>query len=159
MKAIYRILLLLLLSVLPEYLLAATEGVMPGHIVVVYSNKTLVTANADRVQMLQRQGIRVDLLNLDAVNALEARWSSGLPATQTAARQAFEQRLDAIGKAAFTEELLEAYRAITAAIRYKINRYPAIVFDDHYVVYGITDLWDAVRIYSAFVSPSEGHHE
>lgn len=159
MKVIHPILLLLLLSVLPGYLWASPEKVLPSHITVIHSNIKTVADSADSVELLRRRGIQLERFNLDAVDALEARWSNGLPATENAAKQAFEQRLALVGKKAFSAELIKAYRGLTTAIRYKIDRYPAIIFDDQFIVYGVTDLEQALRIYSDFVSQSGDHHE
>ena len=46
-----------------------------------------------------------------------------------------------------------ANATLTAARRYGIDRYPAIVFDARAVIYGETDLRQALRRYARWGSP------
>jgi integrating conjugative element protein (TIGR03757 family) len=43
------------------------------------------------------------------------------------------------------DALQRAASGLLKAAEYGIDRYPAVVFDGHAVVYGVTDLYDAVR--------------
>lgn len=150
---------LLLSLVLPGFLQALPVAPLPRHIIVITANKAPITDSANKAGFLQRQGIPLERYNLDAVDALEARWSKDLPTTESAAKQAFEKRLNAVGKDVFSKELVEAYRGLSTAIQYKIDRYPAVIFDRQWIVYGVTDLEVALHRYAEFMARQGDRHE
>ena len=90
---------------------------------------------------------KVTLLNLDSVSQVESRLSKGLPADEKLATAEFHRRVEAIGKARIESELRDAYQAVSTAMAYSLDRYPAIIFDEQLVIYGLTDLSQALEKY------------
>ena len=83
---------------------------------------------------------------------MQERLSEGLPADEKAATRIAKQRISMIDKDAVTES---AQGLVLAHLKYQLNRYPAIVFAGQAVIYGVTDLALAKRLYdeSRTVSP------
>lgn len=90
---------------------------------------------------------KLTLLNLDSVSQIESRLSDGLSANEKLATAEFHRRVEAVGKARLESELRSAYQAVGAAMAYRLDRYPAIIFDEQVVVYGLTDLSQALEKY------------
>tara|TARA_R110002124_G_scaffold5786_11_gene36338 strand:- start:11491 stop:11871 length:381 start_codon:yes stop_codon:yes gene_type:complete len=90
---------------------------------------------------------KVTQLNLDSVSQVERRLSEELPANEKLAKVEFQRRVEASGKAQLESELRNAYQAVGAAMAYRLDRYPAIIFDEQVVVYGLTDLSQALEKY------------
>ncbi len=88
--------------------------------------------------------------NLDAVKTLEADLSRDLPANEHLATHVVKHRLSKIGKHKLSQRVGAAYAALTTAMRFGITHYPAIVFDEHYVVIGVSDVSIALRVYQAY---------
>lgn len=89
----------------------------------------------------------ITLLNLDSVSQIESRLSKDLPVNEKLATAEFHRRVEAIGKAKLESELRSACQAVGAAMAYRLDRYPAIIFDEKVVVYGLTDLSQALEEY------------
>ncbi|MCD2452832.1 TIGR03757 family integrating conjugative element protein [Methylicorpusculum oleiharenae] len=99
-------------------------------------------------ESLLQQGYEVRRYNLDAPQTVLARISQHLPAHQAAAQQALEQQLQARGPQSLHQQLLTAYQGLSLATQYRLDRYPAIVFEQgKAVVYGVTDLNQALLRY------------
>ena len=90
---------------------------------------------------------KITLLNLDSVSQIETRLSEGLPANEKLAKAEFHRRVETIGKAQLESDLRNAYQAVGAAMAYRLDRCPAIIFDEQVVVYGLTDLSQALEKY------------
>ncbi|WP_077731987.1 TIGR03757 family integrating conjugative element protein [Methylocaldum sp. 14B] len=94
----------------------------------------------------QRSGARVTIHDLGAPAGLEETLSGGLPNTEAEALQVVRQRFSAsFGE--LRQRFLQAYQGHTQAMTYGIDRYPAVVFDGRAVLYGVTDLVDALARY------------
>ena len=94
------------------------------------------------------QSATVTVYAVDGLERFEAALSRGLPLHPSAQPEAQRrlQQLDA-------DRLAEAKQAaigLAEAMQYGIDRYPAIVFDGHAVVYGVTDLFEALERYDAW---------
>ena len=106
---------------------------------------------------IQRQGFvrhtppaaitRLTVHRVDGLEALAHVLSQGLPADAERAQAVVLARMHF--DVARVGRLAEAGAdALSLAIRYRIDRYPAIVFDDgESVIYGVTDVVDAIAIY------------
>ncbi len=129
---------------------ATPTTTLPDSIVVITSNKKPVIDTKHTVSLLRRHGKTVTFHNLDEVDALEKQWSEGLPENEARAKKVFEERLSVVGKATFEAQFKKAYAGLTFALQHNIDRYPVIIFDNHYLVYGVTELSHAVDIYRNF---------
>jgi len=84
------------------------------------------------------------IYRIDGLVAMQERLSKGLPADEKAATRIAKQRISTIDKDAVTES---AQGLVFAHLKYQLNRYPAIVFAGQAVIYGVTDLALAKRLY------------
>lgn len=139
--------------------LAAPHALVPKSVVVITSESRPVRRSHYVSELLQQRNVDFSQYSLDAITALESHWSQGLPVDKKAAQAVFEQRLAAVGNKAFETELIRAYKGLSTAVQYRIDRYPAIIFDEQYVIYGINDLNKALQIYSAFVQKQGALYE
>ena len=93
-------------------------------------------------------GFIVRVHHIDALHRLEQELSHGLPTDEAQAKSMALRRVQAMG-AAFNERTSQAMLGIELAYRYRIDRVPAIVFDQgSHVVYGVTDVDRAIALYS-----------
>lgn len=99
---------------------------------------------------------KIRVLNLDAVANIEEKLSMGLPANEAQARQLVEQRIERIGRSQLEADIREAYQAIGVAMKYGVDRYPAIIFDHQAVVFGLTDILAATSFYLLWQDEQQG---
>ena len=88
----------------------------------------------------------IELYEIDGVTRLEAELSDGLADNPETARRLVQERFGKIDGPRFDVACQSAAGLINAA-EYGVDRYPAIVFDGDAVVYGITDIGEALRHY------------
>jgi integrating conjugative element protein (TIGR03757 family) len=93
---------------------------------------------------LKDTDIRVYWLN--GIHRLEAELSQSLPADAQSAERAVLERLQQLDKDR-RDQIAESARALARAVELGIGRYPAIVIDGQWVLYGLTDLSAAVTLY------------
>jgi integrating conjugative element protein (TIGR03757 family) len=83
---------------------------------------------------------------LDGIHRLEAELSQRLPADAQSAERAVLERLQHLDKDR-RDRVAESALALARAVELGIDRYPAIVIDGQWVLYGLTDLSAAVTLY------------
>lgn len=83
---------------------------------------------------------------MDRINQLQQALSEDLPSDSENAKRLVLSRFQRMD-AQLSSELENAARGLVQAMRYGIDRYPAIVFDGDAVVYGVTDVTAAIQIY------------
>lgn len=126
----------------------ANTVIVPESMVVITSlEKPLQNRQYARAQLQAKQGT-FTVYQLNAVDQFETRMSQGLPSNDIKAKQLFQQRLAKIGQETFKKQLIAAYQGLLTATRYHLDRYPAIVFDKQFVIYGVTDLRQALNHYN-----------
>lgn len=137
---------LLLGLVLPLASIAA-ESRMPSRIEIICDAAQPV----ENIAVVQKQlGSRASIhyFTIDAQARLDEALSKDLPADPEQARAIALKRIQALDRPGLAQELSESFEGLLLAQRYSINRYPAVVFDEgKSVVYGVTDLREAVRLY------------
>jgi integrating conjugative element protein (TIGR03757 family) len=87
-----------------------------------------------------------------AVNGLErfqSALSEGLPTDPEAAKAEAIYRIQQLDDVRM-EPVKNATIGLVKALQYGVNRYPAIVFDERAVVYGVTNLVEALDRYQAW---------
>ena len=90
----------------------------------------------------------VTVYQLDGLALAQDQLSEGLPSDPTKASRIAERRLDA--QPMLNEQMMQAGQGLTLAhLQYRLDRYPAVVFDGTTVIYGVTDLAVAYRLYEA----------
>ncbi|MEQ8234507.1 MAG: TIGR03757 family integrating conjugative element protein [Gammaproteobacteria bacterium] len=113
------------------------------------SERKAVGAADERLQLAH-----VRIFTIDQLARFESELSESLPTEAEAAKAEALRRLQGADDA----DLAPAKNAalgLAKAVQYAIDRYPAVVFDERAVVYGVTDLADAVGHYDAWRRESE----
>ncbi len=83
---------------------------------------------------------------LDAIKQIENKLSDGLPADPEKAQRLVLTRLQRLGKTTHSE-LEHSATSLAKAAQYGVEKYPAIVIDGEFVIYGLTDLAAALTHY------------
>ena len=83
------------------------------------------------------------VIQLDAAQAIEADLSAGLPNDPQRAAAFVQRRLNDGGQA-LQQRILDAYQGVTDAWSLGITSIPAVIVDQRYVVYGVSDLGQAL---------------
>jgi integrating conjugative element protein (TIGR03757 family) len=83
---------------------------------------------------------------LDRIDELQKELSHQLPGDPEKAKQLVLRRFQRMD-AQLSHQLENTAKGLMQAVHYGINRYPAIVFDGQAVVYGVTDIERAARLY------------
>ena len=83
---------------------------------------------------------------VDRIDLFQQALSEGLPSDPETAKQAALHRFQRMDSQ-ISSELENTAKGLVQAMQYGIDRYPAIVFDGEIVVYGITDIQAATRMY------------
>ena len=91
----------------------------------------------------------VAIYRLDGLAALETALSVDLPADPEAARAEALRRLGDID-AAQVAHAREAAEGLVRAAEYGISRYPAVMIDGRYLIYGVTHVPEALSLVRAF---------
>jgi integrating conjugative element protein (TIGR03757 family) len=95
------------------------------------------------------------LFNLDAVDRIEQRLGKNLPADEDKALALMKQRIAGVGQSQLNKELREAYQALILSMQYGLDRYPAVIFDQQVIVYGVTDLYAATKRYRHWLKETQ----
>ena len=98
----------------------------------------------------------LSVLNLDSVQSIEQRLGKGLPNDEKRARAVIEERIAEIGRAQLDMQLREAYLPLGTMMAYGLDRYPVIIFDQQAVIYGVTDLAQAIDQYRQWREDQQG---
>lgn len=91
---------------------------------------------------------------VDRIDRFQQVLSEGLPSKPETAKQAALHRFQSMNSK-ISSELETAAKGLVQAMQYGIDRYPAIVFDGKAMVYGVTDVQAAIRIYEQWREEGE----
>jgi integrating conjugative element protein (TIGR03757 family) len=91
-------------------------------------------------------GFELQVYRLDGIQQLERALWVDLPGDPESVQRIALARLKQVDPPA-TKELQQAAVGLTRAVEYGIDRYPAIVFDGTAVVYGVSDMAEALHYY------------
>jgi integrating conjugative element protein (TIGR03757 family) len=91
----------------------------------------------------------VTIYRLDGLAEFEAALSQDLPAGADAAKAEALRRIGELDEERMAP-MKHAALGLAKAVHYGIDRYPAIVIDETAVIYGVTDLDDALQRYAAW---------
>lgn len=140
---------LLIIGVLFPFVVFAKQ---PESMVVVVSDEQILSLkgiSSMEAYFNRTQGV-FDVHSLDGVQAFENKFSKGLPSEPDEARKEVSRRYEDIGKKRMSELITKAYKAKMITLKYQLKKYPAIIFDKRYVVYGEFDLNKALNFYIAY---------
>ena len=88
----------------------------------------------------------IEVFKVDETERFETILSEQLPPDPEVAKRLAQERLRQLGGSQI-EEAKRAAAGLVKAAEYGIERYPAIVFDGETVVYGVTDIGEALQHY------------
>ena len=91
----------------------------------------------------------VTIYAVDGLERFEASLSQDLPVQEDAAKAEAMRRIGELDEARMAPAK-EAAIGLAKTIQYGVDRYPAIVLDGHAVIYGVTDLVDALARYGSW---------
>ena len=134
----------------------ADAALWPESVTVVTSSQRSIL-NTDTV-LVSAGSSRLDIqvLNLDSVTDIEKRLGDGLPNDPEHARTMIDQRVARAGRSSLDAELRAAYLPLGTMMAYGLDRYPVIIFDQQAVIYGVTDLTQAVDQYRQWREDQQG---
>ena len=95
------------------------------------------------------QGATVTVYAVDGLEQFESTLSQNLPADADAAKAEALRRIGELDDARMAPAK-DAAIGLAKAVQYGVDRYPAIVVNGTAVVYGVTDLVEAVARYEAW---------
>jgi integrating conjugative element protein (TIGR03757 family) len=88
----------------------------------------------------------IEVYKVDETERFETILSEHLPPDPEVAKRLAQERLRQL-RGSQIEAAKRAALGLVKAAEYGIERYPAIVFDGEAVVYGVTDIGEALRLY------------
>jgi integrating conjugative element protein (TIGR03757 family) len=136
--------------------LAVAQPFLPSSIVVIKDELTKLTKSEQLDRMLKSHKIELNVYDINAIDHFEDKINKLLPGDELKAKEALEEYISRTGRAAFEQEAIQAYQGLMAVVRYELEKYPAIIFDEKSVIYGVTDLDDAMNRYSAWRTAQGG---
>jgi integrating conjugative element protein (TIGR03757 family) len=141
-----KLILCTLCSVINTKAIAAPRA-LPDSIIVITADDVPVRNLKLVSSTLSLHRTSISIFNLDDLSRFEHSLNEGIPANEEEAKTLFQSRLKNVGKEAFDKQLMEAHSAIVQSIKYEINQYPVVIFNEAAAVYGVTDLNSALKIY------------
>ena len=144
--------LLTVITICP--LQAATPGDSVTIVEVFTTSEQNVRSDSHAETIHPHQGIDLQVYLLDVIQQFESVLSNELTTDSKQAKQVALQRitlLDAKAIAAIQQSAI----GLAKAMQYGLDRYPAIVFDNKAVVFGMTDLESALETYRRWLSESQ----
>ena len=134
----------------------ADAALWPKSVIVVTSSQRPIL-NAGTV-LVSANGSQLDIqfLNLDSVTDIEKRLGDGLPIDPGQARATVDQRIARIGRSQLDADLRAAYLPLGTMMAYGLDRYPVFIFDQQAVIYGVTDVAQAVDQYCQWREDQQG---
>jgi integrating conjugative element protein (TIGR03757 family) len=90
--------------------------------------------------------IEFHIYELDAIQRIEAKLSKGLTADPKQSKRVVLQRFHQLPDEN-RAQLQRAAMGLAKAMQYGVDRYPAIVFDGVVLIYGVTDIREALHRY------------
>jgi len=91
-------------------------------------------------------GVAFHYYTIDGIHQLELNLSQDLPTDLEMAKSLALKRIDHLSEDVMNR-LQQSATGLAKILQYGIDRYPAIVFDGAAVVYGVTDIYTALRHY------------
>ena len=112
----------------------------------------VLTTSGRAVSGADRERLRnatVAIYAVDGLERFESGLSEGLPADPKAAKVEALRRVQQFDDARMVQ-VKNAAIGLAKAVQYGIDRYPAVVFNRRVVIYGVTDLVEALDRYNAW---------
>ena len=114
------------------------------------TSRMVVGQPADIKKRKDGDHVEIEVYELDEIQLVEEQLSRDLPTNPDQAKRLVIHRISDMDEQ-YRAHLQRSAFSLTRAIQYGINRYPAVVFDETTVVYGVVDLVEALRIYQRWL--------
>ena len=126
---------------------AEQPGTKPPRVIEVFTatDRPVLPNTADRLTG-QAVNIELQVYRIDGIQKIEAVLSRHLPSDPSVAKRVALDRIQQLDNQA-SARMQRAAIGLTKALQYGIDRYPAMVFDGQLVVYGVTELDQALHQY------------
>ena len=134
----------------------ADDVLWPNSVIVITSSQRSISNVAAKSILSDDSLPDIEILNLDSVTDIEQRLGEGLPNDPELARTLVDQRIAHIGRTTLDTELRAAYLPLSTMMAYGLDRYPVIIFDRQAVIYGVTDLTQAIDQYRQWKQGEQG---
>ncbi len=105
---------------------------------------------ADSQHPIDHAGENARMVLLDEPEQLQQQFFANLPNELGKAEHIAQSILLSPDWKQKEQQLLTAYQGVIEAYQLQLEKYPAVVFDGHYVVYGTADVAQAQRHYELF---------
>ena len=123
---------------------AAPEEVTPVRIeVFTAANRPIQPPASDDLASLPP----IELYEIDGIADFEVELSDGLPNDPKTAQKLVRKRIGQVADGSRLDLMHQSAAGLINAAEYGVDRYPAIVFDGNAVIYGVTDIGEALRHY------------
>lgn len=90
------------------------------------------------------------IVYLDAPDQLQTQFFGTLPADPAEAERVVKAGMQSPAWLTMQQQLMQAYQGVLKAYSLKLAKYPAVVSDDHHVVYGTADVAVAEQLLAEF---------
>lgn len=111
----------------------------------VFATSAIEVTGVERLRQ-QRSERSISVYRIDGIEQATAALGRNLPGDTKHAKRVVLKRLQRFGKT--ERELLQhSADALLLAWQYRLQRYPAVVFDARWVIYGVTDLPHALSLF------------
>lgn len=149
----------LVLICLSNEVVASSSDVEPDSVKLFYTFKNKITLG-NKTKQLQQQ-YKVELYNLDTVDLIEQRLSSGLSSNLKHSEKIAQKRVDQfINNDDLVNSMKHGYEGILQAKSLGITKTPAIVFKsnkDVFVVYGYRNSDVALKLFQNHMKKTKKH--
>lgn len=124
------------------------------HLVEVFTTSDSQIARDADLLRLTSGAIDLQIYRLDSIQRIETQLSQGLTADPEQSKTVVLQRFRQLNE----DDRARMQRAaigLAKAVQYGVDRYPAIVFDGGAVIYGVTDIQEALVWYRQWREPRQ----
>ncbi len=135
--------LFLIMMFLSSIAQASSKIIFPESITVFSNDKYFINKN---VKFPMSTTYKV--INIDKLGHIDKRISKYLPPNEAEAKKAFSILLNSKQWPAIASEIKSAAFDIAKAAQYSLKKVPAIIFNEKEVIYGVTDIHEALILYT-----------
>ena len=135
-------------------LIGAFSGVFIADVAIADDDFSSIEVFTDSRTPVRNNHPSTTVYKVDRIDRFQQVLSEGLPSDPETAKQAALHRFQSMDTQ-ISSELENAAKGLVQAMQYGVDRYPAIVFDGKAVVYGVTDVQAATRLYEQWLEGGE----
>lgn len=115
----------------------------------VFTTQDRPVTNRMQTQAMSPGSVTLEVYWIDALARVKATLSKKLPNDPDVAKAEALRRIEQLSQA-HIDEVQRAAVGLSKATQYGLDRYPALVFNGEAVIYGVTDVGEALRHYQGW---------